>query len=336
MVTGRISIKPRRVFLPDPPATPVRRHSMVQVTSPVEPFGEVNVFKENGKISVKATVLMVPDVENARTGLALDASASMKDMYGVSRLVNPIFGAATHNVVEPVARTMCGFLANFSSAGKCHLLYWACAPDGSGTEAIGEFTADEVASVAINGPKGFPWGRQTRLLSPVKYFAEGAFDGVPWSMAVIITDGVIDDLADVKAYCLGLAQQMVAGQRGFLKFVLIGLGSEVDEGQMEELDDMFEGSGLVMPDGNQVDLWDHKLASDMSKLEQIFSEVVDERMIVVASGRVTDSSGQVVREYNGGVPAVLRFDLAQGATAFTLEFPGGQVTQDISEALGRI
>ena len=41
-----------------------------------------------------------------------------------------------------------------------------------------------------------------------------------------------------------LGQQMASGQRLFLKLVLIGVGSAVDEAQMEELDDMFEGSNL--------------------------------------------------------------------------------------------
>ena len=53
---------------------------MAQVTQPVEPFGEVNVHKKaDGSIDIVATILMVPDIEGARTGLALDASASMKN-----------------------------------------------------------------------------------------------------------------------------------------------------------------------------------------------------------------------------------------------------------------
>jgi hypothetical protein len=36
---------------------------------------------------------------------------------------------------------------------------------------------------------------------------------------------------------------------------------------------------------------------------------------------------------NFGVPALMRFRLPAGSTAFTLEFSGGNVTQDITEAL---
>ncbi|MFM9963710.1 MAG: VWA domain-containing protein [Planctomycetaceae bacterium] len=306
---------------------------MAQLSHPVDPFGEVNVFKSPNGLTIKATILMVPNEENAHTGLAIDASASMQPMYGVK--IGP-FPAAKPNVVEPVARTMSAFLANFSSDAKCSNLYWACSPDGSAIEEIGRFSAEEVEKVSYSGPKRFPWGKQTKLLPPVRYFAEHAFKDFPWSIGVIITDGIIDDLEDVKKYCLTLGQEMASGQRLFLKLVLIGVGSAVDEAQMEELDDMFEGSNLRTPKGKEIDIWDHKIASEMQKLEEIFSEIVDEDMIVVESGRILDNQGRSVKEYGDGVPAVLKFDLPTGSTSFTLEYPGGNIVQDISEVLGRL
>jgi hypothetical protein len=306
---------------------------MAQLSRAVEPFGEVNVFKTATGLSVKATVLMVPSVEKARTGLAMDGSASMQPLYGAKI---GIFPSARPNHVEPVARTLSGFLANFSSDGKCTNIYWACSPDGSAIEEIGRFTADEVEKVDFTGPKKFPWGKQTKLLPPVRYFSEIAFKDSPWSIGVIVTDGIVDDLPDVKAYCMQLGQEMASGQRQFMKLVLIGVGGEVDEKQMEELDDMFEGSNLRTPKGAEIDIWDHRIASEMQKLDEIYSEIVDEQTIVVENGKVLDSQGGVAREYRDGVPAVLRFDLPAGSTAFTLQFPGGSVTQDISEVLSRL
>lgn len=308
---------------------------MAQLAHPSDPFGEVNVFrnKTTGGLSVKATILVVPPVENASTGLAIDASASMQPMYGAG---TKVFGMAKPNVVEPVARTMSGFLANFSSDGKCSNIYWACSPDGSAIEEIGRFSEQEVSVASFSGPTRFPWGRQTRLLSPVKYFAEHAFKTSPWSIGVIVTDGIIDDLQEVINYSMQLGQQMASGQRLFLKFVLIGVGSDVDEAQMEMLDDMFEGSNLRTPKGKEIDIWDHKLAGDMQKLEEIFSEIVDEDTPVVESGRVLDHNQNPVKEYRDGLPAVLKFDLPGNATSFSVETPGGTVTQDITEVLGRI
>lgn len=306
---------------------------MAQLTHPVEPFGEVNVYRNGNALAVKATILMVPNPENGRTGLAIDASASMIANFGTK---DTIFKKGEPNHVEPVARTMASFLANYSFDGRANVVYWACSPDGSAIEEVGRFNADEVQTVSFTGPKKNPWGRQTRLLPPVKYFAETAFKNAPWAMGVIVTDGIIDDLPDVKSYCTALGKQIATGQRGFFKLVLIGLGPEVDEGQMEELDDMFEGSGLQTSDGEDVDIWDHKLASEMQKLEEIFSEVVGKHTIVVPSGRVLDSNGKVAQEYSDGVPAVLEFNVPSNATGFTLEWPGGNVSQDFSEILSRI
>ena len=56
---------------------------------------------------------------------------------------------------------------------------------------------------------------------------------------------------------------------------------------------------------------------------------------MTASGRVVNQAGQPGKDYPDGLPALLRFRLPPGSTAFTLEFPGGTVTQDISEGLAR-
>lgn len=312
---------------------------MAQLAQPVEPFGEVNVHKQaDGSVDVVCTILMVPDIEGARTGLALDASMSMKKMYGVSPVVSSVFGggaSALPNVVEPVARTMAAYLSQFSSTGQCELIYWACNPDGSAVEPIGLVSEADSKSVRIGGPKKFPWGRGTKLLPPVKHFVDSSFKDSQWAICVFVTDGVIEDLAEVKKYCLEFAKQISTGKRSFIKLVLIGVGEEVDEGQMEELDDMFEGSGIKDTKGNDIDLWDHKLASEMRKIEEIFAEVVSEETIVAASASIKNQVGAVCKEYKDGLPAILRFRLPKGTTSFTLDFPGGNVTQDITEGLAR-
>lgn len=305
---------------------------MAQLSNPVEPFGEVNVFPQpDGSLKITATILMVPDIEGARTGLALDASASMKKLYGASNVLGGVFAkaAAAPNFVEPVARTMAAYLAQFSSNAKCDLIYWAVDPAGDGIEPIAAVTAETSATVPIAGPKK-PWGRGTKLLPPVKHFVDNEFKAAPWAICVFVTDGVIEDLADVKAYCLNFAKQIASGKRQFIKLVLIGVGEEVDESQMEELDDMFEGSGLKMPNGDPIDLWDHKLAAEMKKIEEIFAEVVSEDAVVAASGRVVNQAGTACADYPDGLPAILRFSLPKGSTSFTLEFPGGSVTQDLA------
>jgi len=305
---------------------------MTQIPNPVEPFGEVNVHpKPDGSIEIVATILMVPDIEGARTGLALDASASMKKMYGVSAAVSVLFAKASAalNVVEPVARTMAAYLANFSSTGSTRLIYWAVSPDGSQVEEIGDVNKDSSETIQISGPKKQQWGRGTKLLPPVKYFVETAFDKAPWALALIVTDGKVEDIEEVKAYSLELGRQIASGKRSFIKLVLIGVGEDVDEGQMEQLDDLFEGSGIKDAKGEDIDIWDHKLASEMKKLEEIFSEVVSENAIVAESATITNEAGVVVKEYHDGLPALLRFTLPKGSTKFTIKHPAGEIVQEI-------
>ena len=314
----------------------------MQLTNVVEPFGEVNVYKQqNGSINIVATILSVPDLEGVRMGLALDGSASMKKMYGVSGVVGGVFGAAASvpNVVEPVAHTMINYLSNFSSNGKVDLIYWACSADGSKIEEVGEFDEEKTRNLAIIGPKKLPWGRGTKLLAPLKHFIDKFKDapafGVkqPGALCVFVTDGIIEDLSEVKQYCFQYAQEIANKSKPFIKMLLIGIGDEVDEGQMEELDKMFEGKNIKDASGQDIDIWDHQLASDMNKLEQVFKELVSEDITVIDSGRILNQAGKVCKDYSDGVPALLRFNLPSGSTAFTLEFSGGSIIQSISEGL---
>jgi hypothetical protein len=307
---------------------------MTQLLHPVEPFGEVNVRPQpGGALEIVATMLMEPDIEGARCGLALDGSASMKGLYGANGI--GMF-AKKENFVEPVAQQMAAYLAKFSATGSVNMIYWACAPDGSGIEEIGEATESSSAKLAIGGPKKLSWGRRTKLLPPVRHFVDGVFRSADWAIAVFITDGIIEDLEEVKQFCFRYARQLTTGQRKFCKLVLIGLGPDVDEKQMEELDDMFEGSGLKMPDGEDIDIWDHKLAGEMRQLHEVFAEVVSEKMIVADHGRILDPNGRVVVNYSDGVPALLRFTLPRGSTSFVLELNGHRIVQDLSEALARV
>ena len=110
----------------------------------VDPFGEVNVFQEkDGRLRVKATILMRPQVEGAQTGLAIDGSNSMNQMFGASGAVSALFASASINIVQPVARTMAEYLANFDSDGNTTVIYWACGIGGADIEELGDMNATQ-------------------------------------------------------------------------------------------------------------------------------------------------------------------------------------------------
>ena len=319
---------------------------MVQLTRPDPLFGEVNVGVENdGRLRVVATLQWTPDMEDGRIGLALDGSASMQPSFGGNVPLSEHLGAT--NIAETATRALVQYLSAFDAQGRVRLVYWSCAPDGSQVEEIGCLTPDELQAKPLNGPK--QWGRQTQLLPVVDYFLNhpecSDYVNTEWGMVVIITDGRFKDLGSVIDRSWEFARQVAAGQRRFIKFVIIGVGRDIDETQMEKLDDMFDGSGLCDPFGNEIDIWDHKLASDMS-LPQVFAEPFHSKMNLASvpyapRGRVLEPSGRPIEEYSDGLPYRFEFFLPSSSRAFILEFwrkdgSVNRVNQSLEEGLARL
>jgi hypothetical protein len=289
----------------------------------VDPFGEVNVFPgAPGMVRVRATILMAPSVENASVALATDASRSMLDNFGGAGL-SPIF--KKENQVELVARTMAEYLANFSGDGKVSLAYWAVGTGGAQVLDLGRVDAGSASSKQFHPPQNM--GTGTMLLPAVKHFSEGEFKSSKWAMVVFITDGVLDDLQAVKDYTFELAREISGGRRGFLKLVIIGIGADCDESQMEELDDLLDDSGLRDPVGNDIDIWDHSMAANMKSLAAIFKEVVSRNTIVAPSASIVDDRGMSVKSdppFSDGLPAIFEFEMPAGSASFTLTLSDGQ------------
>ena len=301
--------------------------------SPSKPFASINVEKDEktNEITVIAQVLLDRlidedgiEIERAAFGLALDGSASMKDLYGDK--IGP-FGGITPNHVATVAKGMLEFLAKFSGDSTVELAFWAVGQGGMEVEEVGKIGLNQVSSLKDDDlkPKKL-MGRSTHLLPIVKHFTENKFKDSPWAMVVIVTDGLIDDMEEVEKYTEQMAVEVDAGKRKLIKLVLIGLGEHVDAGQLERLDD-FEASV-------DVDVWSSKLAAEMVDLLEVFDEVMSENFIVAPSGRVFDDKGDILITYNDGVPAKMEFKLKPSSNAFKLEIPDqSPVEQDLTEAL---
>jgi hypothetical protein len=301
----------------------------MQLKKVVEPFGEVNVYPGTaGKKRVVATILMEPHKEGAQTGIALDGSGSMAALYGVQEsgggFLAALFGGKKQgrNEVTPVAQKLCAYLARKIDAdGGTTCIYWAVGPGGRHIEEVGDLTADQAERHVFGPPRDF--GTGTQLLPAVRYFVD-RFAKAPWGFYVFITDGELHDLDEVKAYSVKLAREVAARKRNPLKFVLIGVGPSINEGQMEELDDLETGT--------PVDLWDHKLAAEMRQLQDIFAEVVDRNARVADHGRILDPSGKLIKDYSDtGLPAVLEVEMPADAAYFTLEVSSSKIHQGLSD-----
>lgn len=286
----------------------------------VMPFGKINIWNQpDGSKRVRAYILVERPFEGAKTGIAIDGSASLRPAYGYIKgwldLFFP-FLRLKPNIVEEQARKISTYLAKSVDVdGKVDAVYWSTSSNRDGIEEIGELSETQCPKYNFNKPRGF--GTQTRLVPALKYFTDKN-KSAKWGMFIFITDGVLDDLEEVKTLTAQLAKDISTNMRKPLKLILLGVGPWVEEMQMQELDDLDTGTN--------VDLWDHKIAAEMGQVAEIFTEVVDEKVILAENGLIRDAKGNAVKEYRDtGLPALLEFTLPKGATAaFTLEY-GGQV-----------
>lgn len=291
----------------------------------VEPFGKINYWDApNGQgLIVRATILMDVRIEGAKMGIAIDGSASMESLFG--RKPMSAFLPAPPNHVKPSAQAMSAYLARKSADGKIATIYWATGPEGREIQFLGDLTDEEAEKFNFVAPKHY--GTGTQLLPALKYFTDGVqrpdLKQARWGMYVFITDGQMQDLEAVKQWCTQLARDIEAGRRSDIKLFIIGLGNEVDEAQLDELDDLDTGT--------EIDLWDTRLASEMKDLAEIFAEVVDESMILVPNdGLIRDSRGRIIKDYRDvGLPGVLEFTLPHGERAFSLEVAGNVSKQEL-------
>ncbi|MDB9313128.1 hypothetical protein PN462_08445 [Spirulina sp. CS-785/01] len=300
---------------------------MPKIARPTRPLADVNLLSQaDGTHEV--VVCFMPDPElifgegDTRAFLALDASLSLKKMYGFG---GPFGGDP--NYVQGVARKLGNILAGITLSGQASAIYWAVSPDGGKIEEIGEFSEEDWLTASVAGPVVQKWGRGTQLLPAIQYGFEQVAKGATGTIGVIITDGIIQDEQDCINYCQNIGQTLAGQDPEPFKLVLIGIGEEVDEGQLERLDDMFEGTGI------DYDLWSSGMVASMQNeadiLAVVFGELTSD--IVAPTGRVESQSGQVLAEWSDGLPGKFRFILPQGETAFIVHTPSQDIVQDISE-----
>jgi len=302
---------------------------MVEKASPL--LGKINVYPEkDGVQHVEIYIAVSSGVEGLYCGVAIDGSMSMKETFAAH--LPPIF-RGDQNIMKPVVRQLSKYAAGFTGDGKVYLFYWAVGPGGTDVEGLGNFGIDECDSLEVGGPKTKAWGTGTKLLPAIDEFVKNVPAQAKMGMLLVITDGLMEDLDPVKARAMEIGREMVEHPERQMKFVIVGVsanisGSEVYEmkDQLEQLDDMFEGTELG--DKNGIDLWDTKLASEMSDLAEIWGEVEFDIQIPGAA-KITDDKGEVLKSYPDGFPQKLDFTVKPGTPFVTLELAGTKITQPL-------
>jgi hypothetical protein len=282
------------------------------------PFSDVHRKGDH----VVATLLHDPTVEGLDVALYMDGSASMEPEYGPRGVLAKL--GPVRNNVEPQMRWMLQYLADKDRNGVLRVMYWATG-SGSDLERVGDLTGAQAADFKFPGPRAY--GKGTVMLPVLRdyiaYLRQEVPNGARRGLAVIITDSQIHDPEDVKAYSIQVAKEISAGRLPKLNFVLVGVGAQVDEEQMEDICHLeFPGVGH---------LWCHRHADRMEEMADLVAVLVDETMTVAAGGRVTDESGNVLKVYEGRLPAVLEFDVPEGCTGFVLEVNDQKFPQPLPE-----
>jgi len=296
---------------------------------PVEPFSDLHV--EEGH--VRATLLHDPTVEGLDVALYMDGSGSMKEEYDYPTQPRGFFAwlfgeapkTAELNAVEPQVRWMLEYLASKDRNGLLRVGYWACGAKGGDVEILGELDGKKANTYAFPGPKYL--GAHT-MLAPavrdfVKYLKAQVPNGARRGCAVFVTDGHIHDIHEVEEITAEVAKDIARGRMPRVNFVLVGVGSKVDEEQLEKIAHTEHASV-----GH---LWCHRVAAEIKQVAELVAVLVDETMTVAAGGTIYDHKGKILREYEGRLPAVLEFDVPEGTESFTLEVNGQRFTQPLPE-----
>ena len=271
---------------------------------------------------VVATLLHDPTVEGLDVALYMDGSASMEPEYGPRGVLAKLGGS--RNNVEPQMRWMLEYLATKDRNDILRVCYWATG-DGTAIEHVGDLRGEQAKEFKFPGPKAY--GKATVLLPVLRdyvaYLRKAAADGAKRGLAVIITDSQLHDADDVQAYSALIAAEIAAGRLPKLNLVFVGVGAQVDEKQMEAISHAeYPGVGH---------LWCHRHADRMEEMADLVAVLVDSTMTVADAGTVYDSAGNVLRTWEGGLPAVLEFDVPEGTESFTLDVAGQRFTQAIPE-----
>lgn len=285
----------------------------------VKPFSDVHL---KGR-SVIATLLHDPTVEGLDVALYMDGSASMEDEYGPRGILAKL--GPVKNQVEPQMQWMLEYLATKDRDGVLRVAYWATG-SGADLEIVGDLDGAKAKQYKFPGPRSY--GKATILLPVLRDYVahikrEVAERGARRGLAVIVTDSQLSDPDDVIAYTQQVAKEVAAGRLPRINFVLLGVGEQVDEEQMERIGhDEYPGVGH---------LWCHRHADKLEEMAELVAVLVDETMTVAAGGTIYDQSNKVIKVYEGRLPAVLQFDVPEGCKEFTLEVGGQRFTQPISE-----
>lgn len=299
----------------------------VRKTGKSEPlFIHIHGQPDGGQLALEVTLNVDVPLEKLLGAFYMDGSGSMNESGNYGRR-GVLFGIGRQrNPVEDAMRVAVPYIAEKDGNGRCRIAYWATG-SGKEIEIIGELSAETAVSAAFPGPERF--GRGTYLLPALRDFEayvkaqiqQG--EAVDSALAVIVTDGKLHDAEDVVAHTADLAGAIAAGQFPKTVYTLIGIGSDVDEAQLNRL--MHQATPPGYP---HREIFCYEMADTLEQLPALVSHLVNQNTPAFYGGATVEAGGQVVQTYEDMVPAVLAFALPLEARSFTLRAGERSFSQD--------
>ncbi len=314
------------------------------------PFRHISFRKTGKEIEVECRFLL-PPAENWRTCLAIEASESMRPLWGRAltgdvplplqekyhqqgwvteekrggRLVRLYHAEAcqdavgrgllkwTPNSIEPLAHGLLEFLAARVDDNEAPaLLYWGCRPGDTWVD-LGKIPRARCGKVPIPGGESFSFGGSSRLLPLVEHLVDRCAE-VPRTLVVILTDGRFADLDELQSFSSNLAVLIKGKAKNLLKFVAIGVGPDVQPDALVSL------RGLdIAPN---VNLWDFTRAADLEHFQDILAGMVTDDQTVAPGAVIFDTRGRTAAEFTNGLPGKISFRLPLDSPMFSLQIAG--------------
>lgn len=300
----------------------------IRKTGRLEPlFIDIHGEAVGNALQLEVTLAIEATVEQLVGAFYMDGSASMQQAGNYGRQ-GGLFQIGKHrNLVEEAMRVAVPYVVQKDANGRCRVAYWATGSGGREVEVVGEMSAQQATVAAFPGPRHY--GSGTYLVPALRDFVEyvqttrQAGEDVGAALAVIVTDGQFHDMEQVEEYIQQhLAQWIIRGRFPRTVFTLVGVGSSVDEEQLEEL--AHKGTPKKYP---YRPIFCYALAETLEQLPALVSHLLDAQTPAFYGGARILSQNQVVATYEDMVPAVLTFQVPLRARSFCLQVGGQSYTQ---------
>ena len=311
-------------------------------------FGDIHGKEEQGKLQVDIAWAVDANPEQMELAYYMDGSGSMRNSGnypsadntpgggGFLDLLKGAFGfqgdavvKTPPNPVQDVMRKMLPPMLAKDKDGRALVAYSMTGHDGSQIQVVGELDAGQAAVQAYPGPNVD--GGQTLLAPALKHFRDyiRSKSGAKNAMGFFVTDGEFHDEEDAIRVVQDIANEIIAGDFPSTVIFLLGIGEQVNLENLEEFTHESEVEGWDESGRRELCCYGH--VKDIRSLPNLVSHLVASNTIVFTGGCIIkDGNHNIVKTYEGGVPAVMSFELPINATGFYVNVDGKEIFQPIN------